>query len=565
MKKFTLLLSALLMLSLSVMAQIKMYLHFNDGTRVEYIASRVDSITFDPQIQEPDDSETPDDPILPDDEDPTDKEDDPVKPDDKEENDDPIIPGDDPVYDGSFVAKSFSVSETKTVTFSPGNLQYHPANDEWRFAPNQTDYIGEDNVNISYTYNGWIDLFGWGTGNNPTNAVIDYYEYQTFVDWGVNKIGDYAHNTWRTLTYSEWYYLRWERPNYDKLIGVAQVNGVNGLIILPDDWTCPSGVTFKSGFHNNYGTQYYAKYQTFSASEWSKLEASGAVFFPAAGYRGGSGVAYVQYDGGYWSATEDDNDYAGFLSFYSVTAGVSNYNRYYGQSVRLVQDNNNQTDDEDTEDDSEKDPMKPDDSTDSLANGHEYVDLDLPSGTLWATMNVGADSPEDYGDYFAWGETTTKSTYDWSTYKWCNGSRYSITKYCTSSFYGTVDNKTVLELEDDAANANWGGDWRMPTKAEQDELRNTSYTTWTWTTLNGVNGYKITSKINGNSIFLPAAGCRYYSDLDDAGSNGYYWSSSLYMYSSNYAYYLYFSSDNFYWFYYRRYYGQSVRPVLRVE
>ncbi len=575
MKKFTILLSALLMLSLSVMAQIKMYLHFNDGTRVEYIASRVDSITFDPQIQEPDDSETPDGPILPDYEDPKDKEDDPVKPDDKEENDDPIKPGDDPVYDGSFVAKSFSVSETKTVTFSPGNLQYHPANYEWRFAPNQTDYIGGYNENISSTYNGWIDLFGWGTGNNPTKNSTDNSDYQTFVDWGVNKIGSYAPNTWRTLTYDEWYYLRWKRPNYDKLISVAQVNGVSGLILLPDDWTCPIGVTFKSGLDGKWCTECYGYYQTFSASDWSKLESSGAVFFPTAGN-----------SGSYWSATEEYIDklgdkYALMLRFYSHQAAMSEAYHSSALSVRLVQDNNNQTDDEDTEDDSEKDPIKPDDSTDSFvnANGHEYVDLGLPSGLLWATMNVGAESPEDYGDYFAWGETEPKDYYYWDTYKWMTdgaSSGSAVNKYTfddgqTSAVwyddYGNFigDNKTVLELADDAANANWGGDWRMPTKAEQDELRNTSYTTWTWTTLNGVNGYKITSKINGNSIFLPAAGCRYYSDLDDAGSNGYYWSSSLYMYSSNYAYYLYFSSDNFYWFYYRRYYGQSVRPVLRVE
>ena len=246
----------------------------------------------------------------------------------------PIIP------EGSnFVAQPFSVSATKTVTFSPGNLQYHAANNEWRFAPNQTDYIGEDNANISSTYNGWIDLFGWGTGNNPTNTSKYNGDYQTFVDWGVNKIGNYAPNTWRTLTYGEWEYLIEERPNYDKLIGAAQVNGVNGLILLPDNWTCPSGVTFKSGFHDYYGTDYYAEYQTFSSSEWSKLEASGAVFFPAAGSRYGSLlVDSVQNFGFYWSATEGDYYTAYYLSFNSDEAYMYNYNRYYGQSVRLVQD-----------------------------------------------------------------------------------------------------------------------------------------------------------------------------------------------------------------------------------
>ena len=240
---------------------------------------------------------------------------------------------------GSFVAKPFSVSATKTVTFSPGNLQYHPANDEWRFAPSQLDYIGEDNANISETYNGWIDLFGFGTGNNPTNASEDNNDYQTFVDWGVNKIGNYAPNTWRTLTNDEWYYLRWERPNYDKLIGVAQVNGVNGLILLPDDWTCPSGVTFKSGYHDDYGTQYYAEYQTFSSSEWSMLEASGAVFLPAAGYRySGGGVSSVGYYGNYWSSTPNGSDDAYYLFFYSDRVSMNYDNRCDGGSVRLVKD-----------------------------------------------------------------------------------------------------------------------------------------------------------------------------------------------------------------------------------
>ena len=242
---------------------------------------------------------------------------------------------------GSFVAKPFSVSATKTVTFSPGNLQYHPANNEWRFAPNQTDYIGEANSNISSTYSGWIDLFGWGTGNNPTNTIEDNGYYQTFVDWGVNKIGNYAPNTWRTLTYAEWEYLIEERPNYDKLIAVAQVNGVNGLILLPDDWTCPSGVTFKSGFDDNFDgcIECFGNYQTFSASDWAKLEAAGAVFLPAAGGRIGSLVVELQEYGYYWSATEEeDGEHANYLSIKSAEAFTQDYNRYNGESVRLVKD-----------------------------------------------------------------------------------------------------------------------------------------------------------------------------------------------------------------------------------
>ena len=234
--------------------------------------------------------------------------------------------------------KPFSVSATKTVTFSPGNLQYHAANDEWRFAPNQTDYIGEDNENISSTYNGWIDLFGWGTGNNPTNNSRYGEDYSAFVDWGVNKIGNNAPNTWRTLTSDEWEYIIEKRSNADKLIGIAQVNGVIGLILLPDAWKCPSGVTFKSEFDDDYCTECYYNYQTISAADWSKLESSGAVFLPAAGNRSGSDVGGVQNYGCYCSASEYYSHDAYYLLFHSDGAYMFNDGRSGGLSVRLVQD-----------------------------------------------------------------------------------------------------------------------------------------------------------------------------------------------------------------------------------
>ncbi len=189
-------------------------------------------------------------------------------------------------------------------------------------------------------------------------------------------------------------------------------------------------------------------------------------------------------------------------------------------------------------------------------DGYEYVDLGL--SVKWATCNVGATSPEELGGYYAWGETDEKDEYLWSTYKWCNGSYDSQTKYCTNSYHGTVDNKTVLDPEDDVAHVKWGGSWRMPTKAEQDELRNNC--TWTWTTQNGVNGYKVTGP-NGNSIFLPAAGLRYGTDLYYSGSHGLFWSSSLYEGYGDSAYYLYFDSSDCGWSYNNRYYGLSVRPV----
>lgn len=193
---------------------------------------------------------------------------------------------------------------------------------------------------------------------------------------------------------------------------------------------------------------------------------------------------------------------------------------------------------------------------------HEYVDLGL--SVKWATCNVGASKPEEYGDYFAWGETQPKDYYVWSTYKWCNGSYDTQTKYCTNSSYGTVDNKTVLEAADDAARANWGGSWRMPTPDELIELR--EQCTWTGTTQNGVYGYKVTSKKSGytnKSIFLPAAGYRYYSSLDYAGSLGNYWSSSLSTDYPDRAWIVHFCSSYVYRSIDSRYFGQSVRPVCQ--
>ena len=158
----------------------------------------------------------------------------------------------------------------------------------------------------------------------------------------------------------------------------------------------------------------------------------------------------------------------------------------------------------------------------------QAVDLGLPSGLKWASCNVGATTPEEYGSYYAWGETTPKDNYSWTTYKYANGAYDKLTKYCSETIYGNngfTDDKTVLDPEDDAAHVNWGGSWRMPTAAEVEEFL--SNCTWTWTTQNGVNGYQVASKTNGNSIFLPAAGYRLGTNLNGAGSGGYYWSSSL--------------------------------------
>ena len=174
-------------------------------------------------------------------------------------------------------------------------------------------------------------------------------------------------------------------------------------------------------------------------------------------------------------------------------------------------------------------------------NDHEYVDLGL--SVKWATCNVGASKPEDYGNYYAWGETTTKSSYT----------------YSNSKTYGKGMGDIKGKSSYDAARANWGGSWRIPTDEEMQELIDKCI--WTWTTQNGVKGYKVTGP-NGNSIFLPAAGCRYGSSLYYAGSYGYYWSSTPNESDSYDAYYLYFNSDDHDMSSFDRGNCQSVRPVL---
>ena len=231
---------------------------------------------------------------------------------------------------------------------------------------------------------------------------------------------------------------------------------------------------------------------------------------------------------------------------------------------------------------------------DGTEAGYNYVDLGLTSGTKWATANVGADRPQDYGNYYAWGETTTKETYNENTYKYYkDGDYHKITKYCSDSEYGNngfTDSKTTLDLSDDAAYANWGGKWRMPTYDQLTELK--GQCCWVWTSsYNGLNvkGYIVYKAKNSSDkgrriylysgetpsssyslsdahIFLPAAGRRYNGDLLNAGSDGAFWCSSLYADYSYYALYVPFDSGNVYGAHGDyRYDGRSVRAVIPGE
>ena len=245
------------------------------------------------------------------------------------------------------MVSAFSVAADKQVCFSKGNLQYTQSTKKWEFANEQYEILGEANVNNGALADK-IDLFGWSADNTTAQWGIstsaDNADYSgDFVDWGKN-IGD--GNTWRTLTQEEWTYLLKTRTGASSKYGVARINlnadgsqYTNGIIVLPDTWTCPSGITFKSGVADSYGEQYYADYQTFTLSQWEQLEQAGAVFLPAAGNRYGTGVYGVQYYGRYWSSTASGTDDAYYVDFgNNYLSPQSSYIRYDGLAVRLVKD-----------------------------------------------------------------------------------------------------------------------------------------------------------------------------------------------------------------------------------
>ena len=244
----------------------------------------------------------------------------------------------------------FSVSAGKQVQFSQGNLQYQASTSTWRFAENQYDTIGAANDNISSTYDGWIDFFGWGTGANPTLASTSDADYATFTDWGVNKIsngGDEA-DMWRTLTKNEWKYLFFTRANAAILFAFGSVNGVNGLIILPDNWTLPEGASFTASttqglesngqyYKNDIGNNYSDN--SYTVEQWAVMESAGAVFLPAAGCRTGTHAWGIGEDAFYFSTNLFNNNpqTVYFLTFQSNSLnpnGIVGGSR--GASVRLV-------------------------------------------------------------------------------------------------------------------------------------------------------------------------------------------------------------------------------------
>lgn len=238
------------------------------------------------------------------------------------------------------------------VWFSQGNLQYQASTDTWRFADNQYDYVGDatrgnvyengikcNNSLISTTYTGWIDLFGWGTGNNPTLSSTSNSAYNSFVDWGTNAIsnGGNQANIWRTLSKAEWDYLRHTRPGANDKYGTGNINGIGGVIFLPDSWELPANCNFTPGTGAYDGDW---TLNTYSLTEWAAMESNGAIFIPAGGFRDGYGVFYLCDRGYVWSSTEhiSNSGFAYYLFFSDwVLCGASN--RRDSRNVRLVRDN----------------------------------------------------------------------------------------------------------------------------------------------------------------------------------------------------------------------------------
>ena len=367
------------------------------------------------------------------------------------------------------------------------------------------------------------DYYAWG----ETETKDDY-------SWGTYKWCNGAYNTLTKYNYKSSFGIVDKKAVLDLEDDVAHVR-------LGGNWRMPTYVEYKELMEK-------------CTCEWTEsLGVSGtkitgpsgnSIFLPAVSYRYDSFRRWDYNAGHYWSSSlspgKPDDAYQ--LDFNSSNVNLRGNFRLYGLSVRPVM--------------KETEPFK----ATGYSNGYGWVDLGL--SVKWATSNIGAYVPEGYGDYYAWGETETKEEYSWETYKWCNGAYNTLTKYNYKSSFGTVDKKEVLKYEDDIAHVKLGGRWRMPTMKELDELKNNC--TWLWTQIKGINGYKVTGP-NGNSIFLPAAGYREDMILNNVGSSGNYWFSSLNSDHPLEAHNFCFDSSDVNWWYSVdvRCNGLSVRPVIK--
>ena len=375
----------------------------------------------------------------------------------------------------------------------------------------------------------------WATCNVGASSPEDYGDYYA---WGETKKKSEYNNT-NSDTYGEY---------ADDISGNSQYDAARAK--WGASWRIPTKTEFEELLS-------YCDLEMTERNGVSGCLVTGTngnqIFLPATGYKNGESSMMSGSNGDYWSSTPDGR-YDAYHFYFDVyndngSHSMSSYNRYYGRSVRAVSDRKTKGDNPIEP----EIPEEPETPSQPEHNGHAYVDLGL--SVKWATCNVGATSPEGYGDYFAWGETSTKETYDYDN---CPTYGLSISELQSQ---GYIDSEGNLTAQYDAARANWGGSWRMPTEAEMQELEDRC--TWTWTTQNSVNGYKVTGP-SGASIFLSAAGYRYGSSLSHAGSRGYYWSSTPNDDNDD-AYDLNFSSSSHYVYDNYRYLGLSVRPVIEPK
>ena len=390
----------------------------------------------------------------------------------------------------------------------------------------------------------------WATCNLGASRPEDYGNYYA---WGETKTKrNYGYKTYKFCKMSEDALTRYNtEPDYGEVDDktVLDLEDDVAHVKLGGNWRMPTFAECRELINNCT----WERIQINGVNGFNVTGPNGAsIFLPAAGYREGHLFAAGD-DGHYWSSSlswELPNN-AYFFSFYSSFFGsglpkVDNgqSNRHYGYTVRPVLAEQKKANKK-AEVRTKKETVK--------------IGVDLGLSVRWANSNLGAEKPEDYGDYYAWGETETKDNYDWSAYKFGTRNSGPFSKYNTMESYGEVDNKTVLDLEDDVVSVKLGGTWRIPTWEELEELINNC--TWEWTWMHGVNGYLVTGS-NGNSIFLPAAGSKDFAGICGEGTGGVYWSSSLNPdYPCNAGGFFFPSSGVSLNIYNSRNDGLSVRPV----
>jgi hypothetical protein len=273
--------------------------------------------------------------------------------------------------EGALTGKFTINAQGDQVVFSQGNLQYQASTQTWRFAEHQYDFVGDsvegnvyeggvkcNNALISDDYSGWIDLFGWGTGNNPTLRTTNINDYSTFTEWGSNAIsnGGNTENFWKTLTQDEWYYIFFERENASLRKGSGYIDGTPALIVLPDNWVQPEGISVYVSTYESFQHIVGDFKNTFTAAEWSVLEANGAICLPFAGNRDGDGsihMTFINYNvygwpeyrnGEYWTPIDlgasDESAY--IICFRQVLNNLWVIDeKYKGLAVRLARVANN--------------------------------------------------------------------------------------------------------------------------------------------------------------------------------------------------------------------------------